>query len=113
MPVVGLSSGKTVVVDAGAKTITINYGGPGGIQGAPGGDANHWAIQEVPTGDQDGSNQSFTLGNTPTGAVVCIYNGREMQNTVDYSYTGTALTLITFYPNASDGDRFWVRYPYA
>ena len=90
-----------------------NYKGSTGAQGDPGGSAGHWKIQEVPTGAQNGSNQSFTLSETPTGQVVCVYNGREMQDTIDASYSGTALTLITFYPDVAKGDRFWVRYPYA
>ena len=84
-----------------------------GAQGPPGGDANHWAIQEVPTGTQNGTNKSFTLAHAPAGAVRITYNGIEYQDTVDYYYVGTALTLIPFAPNAAEGDRFWVTYPYA
>ena len=86
--------------------------GPQGVQGDPGGEANHWAIQETPTGAMDGTNKSFTLAHTPTSPVIVIFNGREFQDTIDYSSTGTALTLITFAPNDAVGDRFWVRYTY-
>jgi hypothetical protein len=67
----------------------------------------------VPAGTQNGTNKSFTLAHTPAGAVRVTYNGIEYQNTVDYSYVDTALTLISFAPNVVDGDRFWVTYPYA
>lgn len=88
-----------------------------GIQGDPGGDANHWAIQETPSGTQDGSNQSFTLAHTPTGIVEVMWGAglglAYMVDGVDYTHSGTALTLITFAPNAGDGDYLLVRYPYA
>jgi hypothetical protein len=83
-----------------------------GIQGDPGGEIGVWAIQEVPSGTQDGSNKSFTLAHTPAGVVAVIYNGLEMMNGVDYSYLGTALTLVEFAPSAALGDRFFVRYPH-
>lgn len=83
-----------------------------GIKGDPGGEIGNWAIQEVPSGTQNGSNKNFVLGHTPTGPVSVKYNGLEYQNSVDYSYSDTVLTLITFAPNSAEGDRFWVTYPY-
>lgn len=89
------------------------YKGEVGATGAPGGLAGHFEFQEVPTGARNGVNKSFTLAHTPTSPVIVIFNGREFQDTIDYSSTGTALTLITFAPNDAVGDRFWVRYTYA
>lgn len=83
-----------------------------GAQGDPGGEGNSWAIQEVPSGTQNGSNKSFTLAQTPAGVVAIYFNGQQMRNGVDYSYTGTALTLITFAPSASEGDWLAASYPY-
>lgn len=61
-----------------------------------------WAVQEEPSGTKNGSNKSFTLANTPIGTVVISFNGLEQKNGVDYSNTGTALTLITFAPESDD-----------
>jgi hypothetical protein len=112
-----MSSNTEITIDQ-QNQVVVSFGGLPGRKGDKGDKGDHgdnfvWAYQEVPTGTQDGSNQSFTLAHSPVGKVVCIYNGLEMQDTVDSSYSGTALTLITFAPNASAGDRFWVRYPYA
>lgn len=83
----------------------------GGIPG-PKGDGLSWAIQEVPTGAQNGSNKTFTLAQSPSGTVSVVFNGLEYQSGVDYTATGTTLTLIAFAPNTAEGDRFWVTYPY-
>lgn len=87
-----------------------------GAQGEPGGDSNNWAIQETPSGSQNGSNKSFTLAHTPTGVVEVMFGSgggaAYMINGIDYTYTGTDLTLITFAPNVAEGDTFRVRYPY-
>lgn len=83
-----------------------------GAQGDPGGEVGNWAIQEIPSGTQNGSNKDFTLAQTPAGAVSVFYNGLLQRNTVDYSYSGTALTLITFAPNAVNGDWLCATYPY-
>lgn len=91
--------------------------GPQGVQGDPGGEANHWAIQETPTGTMDGSNKSFTLAHTPTGMVELWWGSglglAYMVYGVDYTYSGTAVTLITFAPDAAIGERLKARYPYA
>ena len=91
--------------------------GPQGIQGDPGGDANHWAIQETPTGTMDGSNKSFTVAHTPTGVVELWWGSGlglvYMVYGVDYTYSGTAVTLITFAPDAAKGEYLKARYPYA
>lgn len=132
-------AGKTVTVDAGTHEVTVAYGGPQGSigptgatgskgdtgakgdkgdtgatgpRGDPGGEIGNWSIQEVPTGTQNGVNKSFTLEQTPVGTVSVFYNGLLQRNTVDYSYSGTALTLITFAPNAANGDWLCATYPY-
>lgn len=81
-------------------------------KGNPGGETGYWAIQEIPSGTRNGVNQTFTLAHTPVGPVAIKFNGREYQNSVDYTNSGTALTLITFAPDDADGDKFWVTYPY-
>ena len=88
--------------------IIVTYGGP---QGAPGVGVTP-VLQEVPTGTQNGINQTFTLAHPPTGIVMVYFNGREYQDTTDYSVSGTTLTLTAFAPNSSEGDRFWVNYYY-
>jgi hypothetical protein len=91
--------------------------GAQGAQGDPGGDANHWAIQEVPTGTMDGSNKSFTVAHTPTGLIEIWWGSglgaAYMKYGTDYTYSGTAITLITFAPDAAQGEYMLVRYPYA
>lgn len=82
-----------------------------GDQGDPGIGAAA-AIQEEPSGTQNGTNKTFTLAHTPTGKVSVVFLGVEKQDTVDYSVSGTTLTLISFAPNASEGDTFWVNYYY-
>ena len=86
--------------------------GPQGIKGDPGGEVGNWAIQEVPAGTRNGVNKSFTLANTPIGPVSVKFNMLEYQNAIDYTNSGTTLTLISFAPNDADGDKFWVTYPY-
>lgn len=105
-----------VVQGAQGETGATGATGAAGLQGPqgdPGGDANHWAIQEVPSGTQNGVNKSFTMAQIPTGVVSVFYQGVMQKNTIDYSYVGTALTLITFAPNAANGDWLCVTYPYA
>ena len=113
---IAIRTTTTPIVSPAASDFTglwKKYKGEVGPQGDPGGDANHWATQEIPSGTQNGINKAFTLEQTPTGVVSVFYNGLMQKNTVDYSYSGTALTLITFAPDASDGDWLCVTYPYA
>lgn len=112
---IAIKSTNVAILSPAASDFTglwKKYKGEVGATGAPGGLAGHLEFQEVPTGARNGSNKSFTLAHTPTSPVIVIYNGLEFQDTVDYSSTGTALTLITIAPNDADGDRFWVRYTY-
>lgn len=88
--------------------VTVYLGGIPGLRSAD----LLWSIQEVPTGARNGSNKTFTLAHTPIGIVSVKFNGLEYQDTVDYSNTGTTLTLVTFAPNDAENDKFWVTYPY-
>jgi hypothetical protein len=94
-----------------------NYKGYQGIQGDPGGEANHWATQETPSGTKDGANKSFTLAETPTGVVELWWGSgiglAYLVYGIDYTNSGQTLTTITFAPNLANGDRFLARYPYA
>lgn len=112
---IAIRTTTTPIVSPAASDFTglwKKYKGEVGSQGDPGGEANHWSIQEIPSGTRNGINQTFTLAHTPVGAVAIKFNGREYQNSVDYTNSGTTLTLITFAPDDADGDKFWVTYPY-
>lgn len=117
---IAIKSTTTPITSPSASTFTglwKKYKGEVGATGAPGGDANHWAIQETPTGTMDGSNKSFTVAHTPTGIVELWWGSGlglvYMVYGVDYTYSGTAVTLITFAPDAAKGEYLRARYPYA
>jgi hypothetical protein len=65
----------------------------------------------------DGSNKSFTVAHTPTGLIEIWWGSglgaAYMKYGTDYTYSGTAITLITFAPDAAQGEYMLVRYPYA
>ena len=54
------------------------------------------SIQEVPTGTVNGANTAFTLSATPhSDAGVSLYiNGLIQRQTIDYTISGTAITMI-------------------
>ncbi len=119
-----LAPGESVTVtNSGTVSDAIfNFGipkgdkGETGNQGDPGGITDLMATEEVPTGDQNGTNKSFTLAHTPTGPVQVFFgdiNGSvRMRYGTNFTNSGTALTLITFAPDSSLGDEFFVTYPY-
>lgn len=50
---------------------------------------------EVPSGVMDGSNVTFTAAHTPiSGSFSAVYNGLTLQPTVDYTRSGTTVTLV-------------------
>jgi hypothetical protein len=78
--------------------------------------SDNWSIQEIPSGVMDGLNKIFTLANTPAGRVE-VYWGSGlglacMVDGIDYTSSENMLTLISFAPNASNGDQLRVRYQY-
>jgi len=106
-----------ISVDGGSTyTSAIRIKGETGAQGDPGGMTDLMSTEEVPTGDQNGTNKSFTLAHTPTGPVQVFFgdiNGSvRMRYGTNFTNSGTALTLITFAPDSSLGDEFFVTYPY-
>lgn len=54
-------------------------------------------VQEVPSGTINGSNTAFTFSATPASAAVlqCWVDGILQRPTTDYSFSGTALTMVT------------------
>jgi len=61
-------------------------------------------LQEVPTGDIDGSNTEFVLPQEPTvGTVRFFVNGVEQKLGTDFTVSGSTITTTTA-PRAADGD---------
>lgn len=71
------------------------------VTGGGGGVTNAYA--EVPTGDVDGVNDTYTLVNTPADkdGVVVLLNGVTQYNGIDYTVTGDTITFITPPANGS------------
>ena len=106
--------GDEVANDGALFVCILAHTSAAGTEPIPDADENmwNWSTQEAPTGTKNGSNKTFTLAHEPVGDIIVHFNGLEYQNAVDYSNSGTALTLITFAPNDAEGDKFWVTYPY-
>jgi len=58
-------------------------------------------INEVPAGDIDGVNVTYTLEHLPAGLIRLYKNGQKLKITTDYSITDDVITLVT--PLISDG----------
>jgi hypothetical protein len=75
-----------------------------------------WAVQETPSGTMDGANQTFTLAHTPITTVELYWGSglglAYMTYGIDYTVSGTTITLVTFAPNSVDGDYLRARYQY-
>ena len=57
---------------------------------------------ETPTGLVNGSNTSFVVANTPTSGTLVVYEGgRRLLQTVDWSLSGTTITMTYAPPNGS------------
>lgn len=72
------------------------------IEGAPivigggGGGGGTAVYEETPTGTINGINNTFTLANTAITGTVRIYlNGQRLKNILDYTYTGSTITMTT------------------
>lgn len=98
----GIRTATTVVDVDGATAPTA-----GQVLTASAGDAAAWADlpdsldpdtiieNEVPSGTKNGTNKDFTLANTPvTGTVKFYKNGLRMTPTVDFTVSGTTVTLV-------------------
>ena len=71
------------------SNIKSEFGGGGSTS------SNSLTINEVPTGDIDGSNTSFTISSTPVADTLSVYINGIKQSPTHYSLTGTTLTLST------------------
>lgn len=72
---------------------------------------NSIAWMETPLGDTDGSNQTFTLANTPVpaSALMFHYNGVLQRQDIDYVISGAVVTM-SFLP--LPGSKMLATYPY-
>jgi hypothetical protein len=72
-----------------------------------------WAWNEVPAGTKDGVNTAFTLAETPAPAASLhvLFNGSDLTQGVDYTLSGTAITMVSPYIPTST-DTFWTFYAY-
>jgi hypothetical protein len=72
----------------------------------------HIADNETPGGALDGVNQTYTLAHTPnpTLSLDLKYNGILQLQTVDYSLSGSTITMLVAHPDTSQGD--WLRASY-
>ena len=85
-----------------AVSLAQKFGSGGG-----GGSSNN--IEEIPTGDIDGSNKIFNLSHTPLGATLLVFlNGVEQDNDL-YSITNNVIEFVTA---PVSGDRLSVYYSY-
>ena len=55
---------------------------------------NNFADEETPSGTINGINTTFTLVNTPIAGSVKLYKGIRMKLGVDYTISGTTITMI-------------------
>jgi hypothetical protein len=57
---------------------------------------NTVVVGEVPSGDIDDSNVTFTLAHTPaTGTLALYLNGQRLKATDDYTLTGATITMVS------------------
>ena len=54
-----------------------------------------WYQDELVSGTKDGNNVTFTLAHTPTGLVQLYLNGQYQVSGIDYTRTGTTITMTT------------------
>jgi hypothetical protein len=68
-------------------------------------------VKVIPTGAMDGTNAAYTVPSVPLGISFELeFNGVLQETPTDYTRTGTAITLVTARPNASQGDTLVARY---
>jgi hypothetical protein len=72
----------------------------------------HWADREVPSGTMNGTNPTFTLAHDPDTdfSLVLALNGIILDQTLDYTLSGTTITILTTIPTATDSLLAWYRY---
>lgn len=64
--------------------------------GSGGGGSGNFSDGEIPSGTINGSNDTFTLANTPTvGSVKVFLNGQRLTSAVDYTVSGVTITMTT------------------
>jgi len=75
---------------------------------------NRFSGEEVPAGAQDGANKTFVLSRDPLdGSLMLFFNGMILTVAAgDYTRVDDTLTLITYAPNAVNGDSLIAFYQY-
>ena len=86
-------SGPTGSTGASGSTVTGPTGpiGPTGPTGA----GETWIINEVPSGDMNGTNITFTLAHTPVGQIMLYLNGQYLfpGSGNDYTISGVIISM--------------------
>lgn len=90
-----ISSTPSGWVQIGKTTVAINY-----------------ADFETPSGALNGTNQTFTLAHppSPAGSLQLYLNGDLQLSGIDYTLSGSTVTLLVAHPNTAQGD--WLRASY-
>lgn len=89
-------SGKVIV-------ITIGQQGPRGPQGSAGASVLSFRSNVDLIGTKNGVNQIFTLPSIPyLNSEVIYYNGVRLKRNVDYTISGSTVTIITVTPQSND-----------
>lgn len=74
--------------------------GPQGPEGSASGGVN-WVDGETPAGTRNGINTAFTLAHAPIWLAL-VWNGMVQTEGVDFTISGTAITLLRPGPAADD-----------
>lgn len=70
-------------------------------------------MKETPDGDIDGSNVTYELTRTPlTNSLDLVLNGQILTEGVDYTISGTTITMIVTIPAIASGKPFIAKYMY-
>jgi hypothetical protein len=108
-----ISGNSSVVLTTQYQSITVESTPSGWIQVGVGSAAStNYADNETPSGALNGSNQTFTLAHTPSpaGSLQLYWNGDLQLSGVDYTLSGSTITLLIAHPDTSQGD--WLRCSY-
>lgn len=87
---------------------TVTNGGAGTANVAISGGSSPTFYNDTVSGTIDGSNTTFTVSHTITGAITLFLANSMYQNGVDYTFSGTTITYTTA-PDASlSGQPHWM-----
>jgi hypothetical protein len=101
------------VSDGTSYTVRIAYMSAQGIQSdwtilspvvASGSTSLHWAYNETPSGTINGTNVTFTLAHTPNPAnsLKLFLNGYQLVYGVDFTLSGSTITMVNIIPKTGD-----------